>query len=121
MLTSAFDTAFAFVPVVINRRSWPKVRSDRKPTVVAERLNSFVEFEEREEPGLVIFFPSNVRMWFRCPACAQPGSLPLCGVDGQTRWSLTGSAEKPTLTPAIEHDVPECGWQGFLRDGVFEG
>lgn len=35
-------------------------------------------------------------------------------------WTWNGNAEKPTLTPSIQH-TSACRWHGFLTDGVFVG
>lgn len=62
-----------------------------------------------------------MRLTFVCPGgcgdvggcrCAQkkPGDKP--------SWEWNGSLDKPTLKPSIRS--LECGWHGYLTDGVFQ-
>ena len=59
-------------------------------------------------------------MWVCCPGCGST-SLLQYGVSGGAppapqRWQLSGTPEKPTLKPSINH--PGC-WHGWLTDGQF--
>lgn len=55
---------------------------------------------------------------FRCPKCGQIGEVRL---QGASRWTWDGNVERPTCTPSILHSAKDCGWHGFLTDGVFVG
>lgn len=59
-------------------------------------------------------------MWVCCPGCGNP-SLLMYGKSGgpppaPQRWQLSGTPEKPTLKPSINH--VGC-WHGWLTDGQF--
>ena len=46
-------------------------------------------------------------------------SLPLQPAKGG--WVMTGTIERPTLSPSILAEWPPAGnWHGYLRDGVLE-
>ena len=122
MLALYDSTITDFDPVVITRRSWRKVRADSGPKVLATLCHGYAAFDLLDQPGLVLFNNDPAtRMFLKCPGCGQEAGIMLCGPDSWSKWTLTGSHEKPTLSPSLHHDVPECGWHGFLRNGVFEG
>lgn len=55
--------------------------------------------------------------WLVCPKCAQPLLLalkPVVHADVQHSWSLSGTIDKPTLEPSIDHKG--C-WHGLLTNG----
>lgn len=62
---------------------------------------------------------------FACPGCRRPGTVSFGVVSG---WRVeSGDALHPegvTLSPSILHDDSahggQCGWHGYLRNGVFE-
>lgn len=58
-----------------------------------------------------------------CPGCGHLSWLPFGVTDHRPevlvrvhKWQLSGTPEKPTLTPSIHHIG--C-WHGWLRDGIF--
>lgn len=57
----------------------------------------------------------------RCPGCNVIDSLPLKPFGSRAFWEIAaGDARQPetlTLSPSVHHDVPECGWHGYLRNG----
>lgn len=60
-------------------------------------------------------------MWLVCPGCCTLTLLPFGVSEGHKpggvhRWQLSGTPDKPTLTPSINH--PGC-WHGWLKDGQF--
>lgn len=57
---------------------------------------------------------------YRCPCGnGQLRSVPIATGEKQAHaWQWNGSVEKPTLTPSIQV-VGDCGWHGFLTDGVW--
>lgn len=55
--------------------------------------------------------------WFVCPGpCRMLSALCIDVGPPKKTWSLSGTAEAPTLYPSINH---EGCWHGWLRNGEF--
>jgi len=77
-------------------------------------------------PGSYFISKDNREFYLRCPCgrCSKHNMLPLAPGRGDYVWSLSGTPDKPTLSPSIhwfEKDGVTTHWHGWLRDGIFEG
>lgn len=59
-------------------------------------------------------------MVFVCPCgCQAVASIPFHNApEDEPKWNWDGDEDAPTLSPSL-HNL-NCGWHGFLRNGVFE-
>lgn len=77
-------------------------------------------------PGAYFVTKNQTEFHLRCPCgrCTKSNVLPLVAGRGSYTWSLSGPADKPSLSPSIhwfEKDGNTTHWHGWLRDGYFEG
>lgn len=56
---------------------------------------------------------------FVCPGCLRLGTIGLGPKQAAGVWEWNGDTKRPTARPSILHNSPECGWHGWLTDGVF--
>lgn len=87
------------------------------PAVIVAHLDCF----DAGGPGTVMFSRDRQTLLVKCPGCGEASALPLN--DSTSRrspgWKLV-SADPLTLSPSIHHDVAECGWHGYLKEGVWK-
>jgi hypothetical protein len=62
------------------------------------------------------------RFFYRCRAFKRECSVNCANAGYRTprhTWTLTGTVDKPTLSPSINCGEEGCGWHGFIESGVF--
>ena len=94
--------------------------------VKAVRCLNYTEIlKAGKEPGSFAYYttgvnpPKFIGIEFICPCgCGSLGSVNFDPIRKAPCWTLTGTLDKPTVRASI-HQL-NCGWHGFLTDGVFK-
>jgi len=72
--------------------------------------------------GVVMFDQGKKNLMIKCPGCGEKSALPLDDSTDKRSpgWKLV--SESPLeLSPSVHHDVPSCGWHGWLKKGYWVG
>lgn len=89
------------------------------------RLRFVATIDDASEPGDAKYYTNGGGqkvggLLLVCPGCLKLVVIPFRPVEYPPGWDWDGRMDAPTLTPSIFHQVPGCGWHGYLIAGVLK-